>query len=394
MKSLIKGIFLTGIYILFSHLLPGQETLKWYKGNLHTHSLWSDGDEFPEVIMDWYKTNGYHFVGLSDHNILQEGEKWARIPKSPIRREAFEDYLQTYGEDWVEYRRDSLLTVKLKTLPEYRGLFEEEEKFLIIKAEEITDSYKKKPIHMNATNVQGLIRPQGGKSVAEVMQNNIDAVREHREKTGEPVLIHLNHPNFYWAVKARDLKKVEGERFFEVYNGHPAVENYGDSKHLSTEEIWDNVNLHYRKNGQPLLLGLATDDSHNYHTFGKDFSNYGRGWVMVRTDELTPAKLIEAMERGDFYSSTGVTLSTWSTEDQNIQIEVEAEPGVEYRIQFIGVKKGDKKSTVLEEITGTKASYPLKEVYFVRAKVISNRLQENPYIPGDFETAWTQPVWE
>ena len=61
---------------------------QWYKGNLHTHSYWSDGDEFPEVIMDWYKSNGYQFVALSDHNILAEGEKWKVIAEDSIYQNA------------------------------------------------------------------------------------------------------------------------------------------------------------------------------------------------------------------------------------------------------------------------------------------------------------------
>lgn len=47
----------------------------WWKGNLHTHSFWSDGDEFPETIMDWYKSRGYHFAALSDHNRIAEGHR-------------------------------------------------------------------------------------------------------------------------------------------------------------------------------------------------------------------------------------------------------------------------------------------------------------------------------
>jgi hypothetical protein len=43
---------------------------RWFKGNLHTHSLWSDGDDFPEMIADWYKQHGYHFLAISDHNVL------------------------------------------------------------------------------------------------------------------------------------------------------------------------------------------------------------------------------------------------------------------------------------------------------------------------------------
>ena len=49
---------------------------RWLKGNLHTHSFWSDGDDFPEMIADWYKGKGYQFLALTDHNVLSEGEKW------------------------------------------------------------------------------------------------------------------------------------------------------------------------------------------------------------------------------------------------------------------------------------------------------------------------------
>ena len=56
--------------------------LRWWKGNLHTHSHWSDGDDYPEMIADWYKQHGYHFLALSDHNILSDHERWVSIAKS------------------------------------------------------------------------------------------------------------------------------------------------------------------------------------------------------------------------------------------------------------------------------------------------------------------------
>src|SRR5690348_3621487 len=49
---------------------------RYWRGNIHTHSLWSDGDDFPEMIADWYKSHGYHFLALSDHNVLAEGQRW------------------------------------------------------------------------------------------------------------------------------------------------------------------------------------------------------------------------------------------------------------------------------------------------------------------------------
>jgi 23S rRNA G2069 N7-methylase RlmK/C1962 C5-methylase RlmI len=39
-----------------SAVLSAAEEAKWYKGNLHTHTYWSDGDDFPEMVADWYKS--------------------------------------------------------------------------------------------------------------------------------------------------------------------------------------------------------------------------------------------------------------------------------------------------------------------------------------------------
>ena len=61
--------------------VDGQElaTPKYWRGNLHTHSLWSDGNDFPEMICQWYSDTGYHFLALPDHNILSEGERWMNL---------------------------------------------------------------------------------------------------------------------------------------------------------------------------------------------------------------------------------------------------------------------------------------------------------------------------
>ena len=51
--------------------------------------------------------------------------------------------------------------------------------------------------------------------------------------------------------------------------------------HVDTETMWDLINIHYYKEGKPLIFGVATDDSHRYHSFSSNDSNSGRGWVMV-----------------------------------------------------------------------------------------------------------------
>ena len=163
------------------------------------------------------------------------------------------------------------------------------------------------------------------------MQRNVDAVLEQREKTGQPMFPHINHPNFRWAVKVEDLIALRGERFFEVYNGHPEVRNEGDADHPGTERMWDILLAERLSEGEEVMYGLATDDAHAYHEFGLGHVNPGRGWVMVRAESLSAEALIRAMEAGDFYGSSGVTLDAIEASDEGLSVTIHAEPGVEYR---------------------------------------------------------------
>ncbi len=401
--SKLRGANYSKFLLMFIVIVAGCDPVKekenrdekqWYKGNLHTHSYWSDGDEFPEMIMDWYKSNDYQFVALSDHNILAEGEKWVVLSKDSIYQSAFDKYLDQFGPEWVEYTKEAgQIQVKLKTFEEYRTRFEENGKFLIIQSEEITDSFEGRPLHMNATNIQELIEPQGGISVIDVLQNNIDAVLLQRDQSGVPILPHINHPNFGYAIGLTDMIAIRGERFFEVYNGHPAVHNSGDSTHISTEEMWDLINISYLRDGKPLMYGLATDDSHHYHTKGSKWSNAGRGWIMVQADSLDPTSLIEAMESGNFYSTTGVTLNKVKFDGKKLSIDVNPEAGVDYVISFIGCRKGQSEPVEFEAIEGPSGSFELTEdILFVRCKITSTKFQDNPIENLVYEMAWTQPV--
>jgi hypothetical protein len=391
---------------------------RWWKGNLHTHSLWSDGDDYPEMIADWYKSRGYHFLALSDHNILSQGQRWIDAEKSRGGLQALEKYGRRYGPEWVEERDDDgRRMVRLKPLSEFRHLLEEPGRFLMIQSEEISDSFEKKPIHLNATNIRDYIPPQGGKSVVEVMQNNVNAVLEQREKTGQPMFPHLNHPNFHWAVTAEELAQVKGERFFEVYNGHPSVYNAGNERQAGTERMWDIIlTQRLTELGLEPMYGVAVDDTHNYHVFEPKRSNAGRGWVVVRAARLTPESIVHAMEAGDFYASTGVRLKDVRREKHRLTVEIEPEAGVTYTTQFIGTRRDFDRRTepvtgpdgqhlpvtrrysadvgaVLAEAAGPTASYALKgDELYVRAKVISSKPRENPCPEGGPQTAWVQPL--
>lgn len=393
---------------------PAPEAQRWWKGNLHTHSLWSDGDDFPEMIVGWYRGEGYDFVAISDHNTLGDGERWLPVPAGSARAEVVRRYRERFGNDWVEERRvNDTIQVRLKTLREYRPMFEEPGRFLIIQSEEISDAFRNKPLHVNATNVQEKIEPQRGNSVREVLQNNIDAVLAQRARTGTPMFPHVNHPNFGWAVTVEDLIALEGERFFELYNGHPLVHNFGDHLHPGTERMWDILLAERVSKGREVMYGLATDDSHHYHDWSAERANPGRGWIQVRAAELTPASLIAAMERGDFYATNGVVLRDVRREASRLVVDIRSEPGVTYVTQFIGTRRGynphsipvvdekgdtlsrrysDEVGEVLAEVRGASASYRIRgDELYVRAKIVSSKPKVRGYRQGEMEVAWTQP---
>src|SRR5687768_15660436 len=80
----------------------------WFKGNLHTHTFWSDGDNFPELIAEWYKTNGYDFLAFSDHNNIQDGEKWISVaPTNTNRKLAYEAYIKRFGKDSLQTKSEN-----------------------------------------------------------------------------------------------------------------------------------------------------------------------------------------------------------------------------------------------------------------------------------------------
>jgi len=364
MKS--KVSFLVSLVFLALVLSGFQKNnpVRFFKGNLHTHSYWSDGNTYPEEVARWYRDHGYQFLAITDHNILQEGRKTKVI-----------------GKD----------TVFLRELADYRHEFEKPGAFLLLSAEEISDQSEKKPVHVNGFNLTQVVKPPGGATVAECLAADVKAVRQALESSGNPEWIVANHPNFGWAMTADALARC-GARFFEAYNGHPSVHNYGDSIRPETEALWDQANKWRIDNGEKLLLGLATDDAHQYDRYEVGKANPGRGWIMVRAKELTPSALYKSMYDGDFYASTGVELLDFCMDKKSIKIRIREEKGINYTTEFIGWLPGKDHSEILKTVKGTEAMYRLtgKEL-FVRARILSGKPKQNPFAIGDWEMAWVQP---
>jgi predicted metal-dependent phosphoesterase TrpH len=303
---------------------PAPTPTRWYKGNLHTHTLNSDGDSTPFDVASWYRDHKYNFLVLTDHNFLTDIE----------------------GLNAVHAAK---------------------EKFLMIPGEEVSDSYQGKPVHVNAWNPSELVEAAHGKSMVETIQNNLDAIRA---KGGLP---SLNHPNFRWAFTSVEMLQLRDLPVLEVYNGHPEVNNKGGGGVESLEEMWDALLTAGKK-----TYGVAVDDAHHFKRIGKDLSNPGRGWVMVRASELSRQSIMNALAAGEFYASTGVELKDVGVADGALRLEITPPLGSKLTTYFIGAG-----GEVLGKSYETTAVYRFKggEKY-VRARVEASN--------GDM--AWTQAV--
>ena len=87
--------------------------------------------------------------------------------------------------------------------------------------------------------------------------------------------------------------------------------------------------------------------------------------------------------------------------NQSYLIHINEKPGITYTTQFIGSTVNfdsldDNNKEIGKILFETKMNpakyYFTGEEMYVRAKIISDKIQDNPYSEGDLEMAWTQPV--
>ena len=259
------------------------QTLKWYKGNTHTHTLNSDGDSTPADVAEWYRENRYNFLFITDHE-------------------------------------------HVTNVSAINGLHGKPGVFLVISGQEVTDSFDGKPLHVNGLGITSVVMPNKLPGAVQTLQKNIEDV----VKAGG--IAQVNHPNFGWALTSEQLIQLRDYTLMEIHNGHPLVNNLGGGGAPGAEAIWDSI-----LTSGKLVYGVADDDSHHFKRIGDPtVPTPGKGWIYVRAAELTPEAILSALKKGDFYASTGVELSDYQASGGQIKITIKEERSSKYRIQFIG----------------------------------------------------------
>ncbi len=348
----LKVTPLAGVFFLFSSMGTAYADSQWYKGNTHAHTvLCGHADSSPEAVTEWYHDHGYQFLVLSEHNIFIDPA-----------------------------------TVKL---PE-----DLREDFILIPGEEITGH---KRVHSTAVNVNRLIDwTFESESIAEIIQDHLDRTRD---AGGQHI---LNHPTYKYAVTAEDMKQVSELRLFELHNGHPNTVRHThevDPGQVTTEDMWDDM-----LTSGMAVYGVSSDDTHTLKEFGLQASNPGRGWVMVRSSELTPDSITAALRSGNFYATNGVVLSRDDRTEEILQVAVDEGATLEAVTSpyVIGDRRSEASGGVLIEFVGpggrvlkhvhaSRSSYEIQaDDGYVRCRVTFTKRAGDGY---EQFFAWTQPVF-
>ena len=229
-------------------LPPFASQNRFYRGNLHGHSTHSDGLLSPDKVVQRYSDLGYDFTCLSDHLWIDERFSNTRV------------------FDGSYLNRDSFITIRSAELHCYGKRFDQDGIWHIL---------------ANGLPVD-FACPNKEEKAPELIKRACSA----------GAYVTLAHPEWYALTNDEALQLSEAD----------AVEIYNHSCVLSSARGSGIAIADYLINEGHRINFTAADDSHF------DLPDFGGGWVMVASPELTEEAIIGALKSGDYYSSTGAEI--------------------------------------------------------------------------------------
>ena len=262
------------------YLLP--EKGKFYKANLHMHTTISDGRETPETVKAAYMKAGYSVVAFTDHEVLLSHEDLT--DENFVAITSFEKTVNSPSEI---NRHPFLKTAHMN--------------FYALDPKNISC-----PVLNPATawgNGKLHITEEMKKFSYEATYSTEGLNDIIKKATDAGFLVTLNHPA--WSMQNHDdytgLKNLWG---IEVYNTGSVHEGY-----METIQPFEDL---LREGNR--LFPIAADDAHwNGDFFG--------GYVMIKSEKLDYASIMNALKNGDFYATSGPEIREMYIEDGKLVVE-------------------------------------------------------------------------
>ena len=262
-------------------LLP--KVSKYYKTALHCHTNISDGGPTPEEMKEFYKAKGYQVLCITDHNII--------VDHSALNEEDFlmltgAEYNINEAGNWAE-QRFWMKTYHLN--------------FIAKRPDNLWQPYL--PRYPKDTSRHYLDLVTDGGFPYDYAMDNINAMIAEANRQG--FLVMYNHP--VWSLQSYpDYAGLKGLWGMELCNGDSSRGGFADRD--NTHVYADLMNL------GNTLVPVGSDDAHSGKTVGL-------AWVMVGAEKLEYGAIMDALEKGDLYASTGPEIYELSIEDGKLHIE-------------------------------------------------------------------------
>ena len=314
--------------------------LNWYRANFHCHTVHSDGAYTPEKVKEVYKNHGYSIVAYTDHDVLLDHSDLnddgflALTSCEYAVNEATPSFPQIFDagtNDWVRKKCVHL------------NIFAKDQHNTFMPATHVDQHWILKSRYPD-TKCDGYIREYSKDGINEIIKRCNDA----------GFLVQLNHP--YWSLNEReDYINMEGLWGLEILNYATELETGSEY----CPYIYDDM----LRNGMYNLVCTMGDDNHNH---GDSVRESFGGSTFIGAKELKYDQIIEAMEKGNIFCSSGrdnpPLFKSVYIEDNMIKIECTPVTNVNIN----GYGRNDRHITAPEGETITYAEFPLREsdVYF------------------------------
>ena len=318
-------------------LLPSG--VNWYRANFHCHTKHSDGALTPAQVKEAYKNHGYSIVAYTDHDVL--------LDHSDLNDEGFlaltsSEYAVNQAQPGFPEIFDTGISPWVRKKCMHLNIYAKDPHNTFMPATDINQNWILRDRYPD-TKCDGFIR--------EYTIENINEMIRRCNEAG--FLVQLNHP--YWSLNEReDYINLKGLWGLEILNYATELETGSEY----CPYIYDDM----LRNGMYNLVCTMGDDNHNHAGFRESFG----GSTMIGAKELKYDQIIEAMEKGNIYCTSGrdnpPQFTALYVEDNMIKIDCTPVTN----ININGYGRADRHITAPEGETITHAEFSLREsdVYF------------------------------
>ncbi len=271
------------------HLLP--PTGKFYKANLHCHTTVSDGNWTPEKVKEVYLSQGYSIIAFTDHDVLRghpelKDDSFLPLNGLEIEMQAPQSFWNHKRRPWVHFcliaKEEENLVTPFYHRTRYIKYHEKENRSKILVDESLPD-------YERFWDVESINR----------------TIAIAKEKG---FFVICNHPAWSMEDPAR-LMQYQGLDAMEIWNSSSVVSGYPDDTPILYDAVCRYGNF---------LYPIAADDNHNRVELDHKKNVSCLGWIQIKAEKLEYRTVTRALEKGNFYASTGPEIYDLWMEDGSL----------------------------------------------------------------------------